>query len=206
MSLGIGTAPPDGSVVAVGSGDKAVLVLGNGGKFRQTIGLNPHDGSTRWVLPGIGGGNIGLPGRWQHEGRELLLLTGNDQRDTEGVLNTLFAIDPENGEMIWSDPLLGLSSGPILVQDGIGLGMAATAEELEGSGKKRGQLEHLGAVRLDESGAQLLWRQPQAQMGYRRTMNVLHDGIFYAHTIGHGLTATDVQSGNYLAIIVRQVA
>ena len=42
----------------------------------------------------------------------------------------------------------------------------------------------------------MAWQQPQAKkMGYRRTINVLADGIFYSHTGHSGLTATDVQTG-----------
>ena len=129
MQLGFGMAPADASVIALNVGDgtdeadEAIVLLKNKGEMRQTIALNVGDGGTRWQLPAIGAGNIGIPGRWQTaDGTELLLLTGNGDRDTKGPVNTLLP-SATDGSIVWSSPHLGMSDGPIRVDNDIVLGM-----------------------------------------------------------------------------------
>jgi len=192
--FGIGSAPDDGSVVAVGG----TLILVNRG-FRDepgsTIGLDPDDGSVKWRHRHVGPRSIGLPGRYVHDGKAYAVLpyAVPDKADPAG--DRIVMIDPADGRIVWESDALRATNAQVGVSGDIAVGNAArgTADD-----DKKGNTSRVGAARLSLGDATRLWKDPDLNWIGSRTLSVVHDGVLYMNTRAGGFNAIDLETGRRL--------
>ncbi len=201
--LGIGQAPPEGSVVAL----KDTLILMNRLQNRtQTLGLDPESGELKWILNNAGGGNVGLPGLIDYQGKTCIALPrspfipGKRDKDKTPVPESFVIVNPENGEILLESDALGNAGGQLLVHDNMILGN--WVKDLAGAkekAKRNAEVTRLGAARLEGDTAESAWKQEDIIFKQRRQLGLLHRGIAYSSSRPSGFVAVDVTSGEVLA-------
>ena len=199
-SYGIQAAPSEGSVVAV---NNTLILMNMVSGHAQTIGINPENGSTIWHLQNAGGNGIGLPGIWETKSRTLIVLPralyvpNKRDKDQTPVPETFLLIDPTDGNVIWESDALGHTGGQILVWKDTAIGNYVKDLPSKKQGKKSDPTR-VGGTRMTLKGAKPAWQLQDIQAMYRRSLNVMHRGIFYLCSRGSGFVALDALTGEVL--------
>jgi len=193
--FGINDAPDDGSVVQLGG---TLILVNRGGKDGPptTIGLDPADGSVRWHHRGVGPRSLGLPGRYEMDGKTYAVLPRAASEEAERPGDGIVMIDPATGEIEWESDALKSTSAQVIVWEDIAVGN--TVPGVEGRGGRKSEDSRVGAARLSASGAKRLWEDPALDWIGSRTLSVVNDGVLYTNTRQRGFNATDVETGERL--------
>ncbi len=179
----------------------------------HAVGVDPKDGSLRWVVRDAAGGGA-VAQRIAIDGRELLVCQSEVALPSKQQLKAdpgrkptpedLLLIDPITGAVLVRSQALGATNMQPLVWDDLVVanGVRGIVDPTASKGKAAGPLkERVAAARMTLTAAERLWQQDAVHFPTFRSTPVAHRGVAYIDSRETGFSAVDIRTG---AVLGRQ--